>query len=145
MKENKYFKIDEFKCKCCGKLPKGMPPDELVDVLVEIREHFGKPLIIRSPYRCPENNKRNQGASRSRHLVGDAVDFIVKEIPTKEVFRHVLQTYNDKPYGLAISINPYNEFGGFIHLDIRGYKARWSYNESGKVFTAQLKKELNLV
>ncbi|TLD84250.1 D-Ala-D-Ala carboxypeptidase family metallohydrolase [Helicobacter trogontum] len=144
MKENPYFQEKEFRCKCCGKLPKGMPPDELVDVLVEIREHFGKPLIINSPYRCPENNKRNNGASRSRHLVGDAVDFIIKDVPTKEVFKHVLQTYNDKSYGIALSINQYNEFGGFVHLDTRGYKARWSYNKDGEAYVAELKKELNL-
>ncbi|TLD81298.1 D-Ala-D-Ala carboxypeptidase family metallohydrolase [Helicobacter trogontum] len=144
MKENPYFQEKEFRCKCCGKLPQGMPPDELVDVLVEIREHFGKPLIIKSPYRCPENNKRNNGASKSRHLVGDAVDFIIKGVPTKQVFEHVLKTYNDKPFGIAIGINPHDEFRGFVHLDTRGYKARWSYNKAGEAYFAQIKKEFNL-
>ena len=141
MKENKYFTIDEFKCKC-GKceLPKGMPTDSLIDTLVEIREYYNKPIVINSGYRCPSHNKAVGGASKSRHMQGDAVDFIVKDIPTKEVFKHVLQTYNDKPFGIALSI----EFKGFVHLDTRGYKARWSYNKAGEIYLAEIKKELNL-
>lgn len=55
MKENKYFKLNEFKCKCGCEMPSGMPSDELVDLLVEIREHFNKPMIINSGYRCPRH------------------------------------------------------------------------------------------
>lgn len=145
MKENKYFKINEFKCKC-GKceLPKGMPSDELIDTLVEIREHFNAPIIINSGYRCPTHNKAIGGASKSRHMQGDAADFKVKGVPTKEVFKYVLQTYNDKPFGIALWINQYDEFKGFVHLDTRGYKARWSYNKEGEVYLAEVKKELNI-
>lgn len=145
MKENKYFKIDEFTCKC-GKceMPQGMPSDELIDTLVEIREYFNKPIIINSGYRCPTHNKRIGGAVKSRHIEGDAVDFIVKDIPTQAVFEYVLKTYNDKPFGIAISINPNDEFRGFVHLDTRGYKARWSYNKAGEVYLAEVKNKLSL-
>lgn len=146
MKENKYFTIDELKCKC-GKceLPKGMPTDSLIDTLVEIREYYNKSIVINSGYRCPSHNKAVGGASKSRHMYGDAVDFIVKDIPTKEVFKHVLQTYNNKPFGIALSINPNDEFKGFVHLDTRGYKARWSYNKAGEVYLAEVKNKLSLV
>ncbi|EJR8791012.1 peptidase M15 family protein, partial [Campylobacter coli] len=55
MKNNPYFKIDEFKCKCgkC-KLPQDIPSDELVDILCEIRAHYNAPVIINSGYRCKE-------------------------------------------------------------------------------------------
>lgn len=146
MLENKYFKIADFKCRC-GKcdLPDGMPTDELVRTLVEIREHYDAPITIKSGYRCPTHNKAVGGASKSRHTHGDAVDFVVKGVATKEVFKHVLQTYNNKPYGIALSINKNDEYRGFIHLDTRGYKARWSYNKDGEIYFAELKKELNLV
>lgn len=145
MLQNKYFSINEFKCKC-GKceLPEGMPTDSLVQALVEIREYFDKPLIINSAYRCPTHNKKIGGASKSRHTHGDAVDFVIKGVPTKEVFNHVLQTYNDAPFGIALSINDNDVYRGFVHLDTRGYKARWSYNKAGEAYLAQVKNELNL-
>lgn len=126
---NKYFTINEFKCKC-GKceLPNGMPPEELINILTEIREYYNKPLIIKSGYRCPEHNEKVGGAKKSRHIVGDAVDFIIKDTPTLEVYDYILSKYGDKPYGIAIKVNITNKFQGFIHLDIRGVKARWTYN-----------------
>lgn len=145
MKENKYFKIDEFKCKCGNcELPTGMPSDELIDVLVEIREHFDKPLKINSGYRCPTHNKKVGGASKSRHIQGDAVDFVIKDVPTADVYRHVISTYNDRPFGIALSVNQNDIYRGFVHLDTRGYKARWGYNEAGKKLAAAIHTELNI-
>lgn len=143
MKENKYFKKAEFECKC-GKcqLPPGMPSDELIDVLCEIREHFGKPIRINSGYRCEIHNARVGGAKKSRHIVGDAADFIVIGVPTKDVYRHVIEKYDDRPYGVAISINNSDKNAGFVHLDTRGYRARWSYNKAGELFLAELKREM---
>lgn len=128
MKENKYFKIDEFKCKC-GKceLPENVPSDELIDILCEIREHYEKPLIIRSGYRCKEHNAKVGGAAKSQHTLGSAADFIVEGIPTDEVHRYVIQKYDDKPLGIAIKHNFENMFQGFVHIDTRGKKARWTY------------------
>lgn len=145
MIENPYFKIDEFKCKC-GKceLPEGMPSDELIKTLVEIREHFSRAIIVNSGYRCPTHNKAIGGAAKSRHTVGDACDFVVKGVPTKEVFEYVIQTYGNSPFGIAISINPKDEFRGFVHLDTRGYKARWSYNKAGDIYLADLKTRMDI-
>jgi len=145
VKSNKYFNISEFKCKC-GKceIPNGMPPDALIDLLIEIREHFNKPLIINSGYRCESHNKKIGGATHSRHVVGDAVDFTIKDFKTKDVFEYIIKKYNNEPLGLAISINPNNEYSGFIHLDTRGKKARWSYNKAGELYFSELKQKLNL-
>ena len=134
MKENKYFKESEFKCKC-GKceLPPKMPPDELIDILCEIREHFNAPLIINSGYRCKEHNAKIGGAKASRHTFGDAVDFRVKGEQTIKVYEYVLAKYDEQPFGIAKKINHQNAFGGFVHLDTRGLtnpqlkKARWDY------------------
>ena len=126
MKENPYFKIDEFKCKCCGNIPEGMPSDELIDTLVNIREHFDKPLTINSGYRCPEHNKKIGGAPSSRHTFGDAADIVVKDVKTIDVYNYVIETFDDKPFGIAKKISK-NEFGGFVHIDTRGKKARWNY------------------
>lgn len=74
MKQNKYFKESEFKCKY-GKceLSRGMPTDELIDTLVEIREHFNTPITINSGYRCSEHNAKVGGAPKSRRIQWDAI------------------------------------------------------------------------
>lgn len=42
--------------------------------LDEIREGYGKPIIINSGYRCPELNRKVGGVSSSFHQLGLAVD-----------------------------------------------------------------------
>lgn len=129
MKPNPFFKEAEFRCKCgkCVGLPDKMPPDELIEILTTIRRHFDSPVMIRSAYRCAEHNKRVGGAPKSRHLVGDAVDFVVIAVPTAEVFEYCESLPNADKLGLAIKHNPQNKFAGFVHLDTRGVKARWVY------------------
>lgn len=127
MKVNPYFKESEFKCKC-GKcvLPKGQPNDELIDLLCEIREHFNAPLIINSGYRCASHNAKIGGAAKSRHIIGDAVDFTIKGVKTIEVYRYCENLPNADKLGLAIKHSK-DAFKGFVHLDTRGFKARWVY------------------
>ena len=126
MKANKYFVEKEFACKCgCGTMPQGQPNDELIDILCEIREHFGKPLIIKSGYRCKSHNEKVGGAKNSRHIVGDAVDFTIKDTQTRQVFDYVVSKYEN--YGIARKILADYPFRGFVHFDTRGKKARWTY------------------
>ncbi|MFQ6341376.1 YcbK family protein [Campylobacter sp. VTCC 70190] len=129
MKENAFFKEDEFKCKC-GKceLPANVPSDELVEILCEIREHYKAPIIINSGYRCKEHNAKIGGAAKSQHTLGSAADFIVKGVKTEEVHSFILEKYGERELGIAIKHNPNNAYGGFVHLDTRGTKARWTYN-----------------
>ena len=128
MKENPYFKAAEFKCKC-GKceMPQNCPPDELIDLLVKVREHFNAPVTINSGYRCAEHNARVGGAASSRHTKGDAADFVVKGVPTKEVYKFVESMSEVEHCGLAIKNNAQSIYKGFVHLDTRGKKARWVY------------------
>lgn len=59
------------------------------------------------------------GASQSRHLVGDAVDFVVVGLHPSEVYSRLDLWWGNRG-GLASS-------SVFTHLDVRGYEARWSY------------------
>lgn len=127
MKLSRHFDSSEFDCKCgCGKRPQTMPPQELLDCLEKIREAFDAPIIINSGYRCQEHNARVGGAKSSRHLKGDAVDFTIKGIKTVDAYNYVLKAFGEKPYGIAIKRRE-NPYGGFVHLDVRGKKARWEY------------------
>ena len=126
MKKTAYFIEKEFDCKCgCGLRPEGQPNDELIDILVNIREHFQSPLIINSAFRCENHNKKVGGSSKSRHLIGDAVDFRIKNVETKKVYDYVISNYEN--YGIAIKENLNDAYKGFVHFDTRGKKARWTY------------------
>jgi hypothetical protein len=87
--------------------------------LEEIREDFGgRPVTINSGYRPPSVNRAIGGASQSRHLWGDAVDFNIRGVHPREIYQRYDATWIG---GLAWS-------NGFVHIDARpGYKSRWRY------------------
>ncbi len=132
MKENPYFKLSEFKCKC-GKcqIPDNVPNDELVDVLCEIREHYNAPITINSGYRCKEHNAKVGGAPTSQHAVGSAVDIVVKGVKTKDLYDYVISKYDDRPFGIAYKLSK-DEYAGFVHIDTTKHRRRWVYANSYK-------------
>jgi hypothetical protein len=85
----------------------------------EVRDLLGRPITINSWYRDPVTNKRAGGASQSRHMAGDAVDFRVNGMTPAQVFARLDPWWGNRG-GLASS-------SVFTHLDCRGHRARWSY------------------
>lgn len=72
-----YFKLSEFKCKCCGKIPLFAEYNviNLVDNLLDpTRRVLGFPIYVNSGYRCPMHNARVGGVKTSQHLRGEAAD-----------------------------------------------------------------------
>lgn len=93
---------------------------ELAEYMELVRAIFdGRVITITSWYRPPEVNRQQGGVSNSRHLVGDAVDFLVSGIPPRDVYRR-LNNWHGARGGLGNS-------SAFTHLDRRGYCARFSY------------------
>jgi hypothetical protein len=89
-------------------------------VMEDIRKRYGdKPIQINSWYRDPATNAAIGGASQSRHLVGDAVDFVVPGVHPYDVFANLDRWWGSRG-GLASSTV-------FTHIDVRGYRARWDY------------------
>ncbi|MBU6229543.1 MAG: DUF882 domain-containing protein [Cyanobacteria bacterium REEB459] len=96
----------------------------VADVLEELRRLYGgKAIRINSWYRDPQTNQAVGGASQSRHMVGDAVDFVVLEgsgyLNPFDVYAR-LDIWWGHRGGLASS-------SVFTHIDVRGYRARWRY------------------
>jgi hypothetical protein len=92
----------------------------VTDAMEEVRKLYGdKPLRINSWYRDPATNAAVGGASQSRHLSGDAVDFVVPGVSCFSVYARLDGWWGNRG-GLASS-------SVFTHIDVRGYKARWSY------------------
>lgn len=119
MKErlNKYFKRSEFSCKCgCGFNTVDI---ELLKILTEIREYFGKPVIIKSGCRCEKHNKKVNGSLKSKHMRAQATDVEVKGITSAVIYAYLKLKY-PKIYGLGLHKR-------FIHFDVRKRKWRKIY------------------
>ncbi|MEM6840431.1 MAG: D-Ala-D-Ala carboxypeptidase family metallohydrolase [Cyanobacteria bacterium P01_C01_bin.120] len=89
-------------------------------ILEDIRRRYdNRPIQINSWYRDPATNAAVGGASQSRHIAGDAVDFVVPGIHPYDVFADLDLWWGSRG-GLASSTV-------FTHIDMRGYRARWDY------------------
>lgn len=114
---SEHFVEEEFRCRDgCGW--SGVAP-LLVERLERLRALIKKPIPIRSGRRCPVHNTRVDGASRSRHVYGDAAD-----IP-KELGVTVRQAREVGFTGIGK-----NRDGQVIHVDVRpkrGAPVIWTY------------------
>ena len=52
------------------------------EVLQPLRDHYGRPIIVTSGYRCPELNEAVHGVGGSQHLYGCAADLHLPDIDT---------------------------------------------------------------
>ncbi len=91
---------------------------KLAKYLDLVRQQLGgHPITINSWYRPPNVNKRVGGASRSRHLFGDAADIVCPYVKPSQVYR-TLNKWHGNNGGLG-------KYYSFTHIDLRGYNARW--------------------
>lgn len=103
-----------------------MPPNQAtVDAIVRIatlaqeaRDRIGRPFLITSWYRPAEVNARVGGASQSRHIVGDAIDFYCNGLTGYQLYLALDPWW---PGGLG----RYTRYPYLCHLDARGTRARW--------------------
>lgn len=92
----------------------------IAEVMEDVRDYLGgRPITVNSWYRDPTSNRNAGGASRSRHLSGDAVDFVVQGISPPQVNQKLEPWWGDRGGLASASV--------FTHIDARGYRARWSY------------------
>ena len=114
------FDSSEFKCKCCGGLPKGGMNPKLIELLQELRNKLGKSISITSGYRCEHHNHKVGGAKHSQHVLGTAADIRVAGMNAHEVHDYIASHFNQRCKGLG-------KYKNFTHVDVReGASARWS-------------------
>lgn len=122
----RYFQPAEFACKCCGQ--NGIDP-QLVDMLDELRDQCGFPLVISSGYRCTKRNQAVGGARSSAHVEGYAVDIRCHGLRAHRVLE-VAMLMGFPGIGVKQTGAIENRF---IHLDIatndatRSRPSVWSY------------------
>ncbi|AXQ48991.1 D-Ala-D-Ala carboxypeptidase family metallohydrolase [Pseudomonas vlassakiae] len=95
-----------------------IPPPEVLDnlhllcqVLEQVREMFGRPVIVSSGYRSEALNLLVGGAPGSQHVKGLAADFTVRGIDNREVVRQVSES--DLAFDQLIL-----EFDRWVHLSV---------------------------
>lgn len=92
----------------------------LVNILEEIRTRAGDhPLHITSGYRPPAYNRKVGGVSNSTHIDGLAADIYSDYMGVDELYDICDRVIGDRG-GVG-----YYPTQGFIHVDLRGYRARW--------------------
>lgn len=102
---------------------------ELMDEL-EKKGHNKNGFEIVNGHRHPHYNARVGGASMSRHIKGEAVDIVVRDIDNdgkvskqdKDIILDILETKIIKDEG-GIGLYPGTES---VHYDVRGVRARWN-------------------
>lgn len=94
--------------------------------LEAFRREYGKPVKIVSGYRCVEHNKEVNGAVDSQHLHARAADIHVpnrgdaKMKNQREMLAAAERVPAFKNGGIGVYPN------GGLHLDRRGWRARWN-------------------
>lgn len=121
---SEHFNVSEFKCKCnYPECTITYLDDDLIEYLEKKRQLLEKPIHINSGFRCTRHNRdvggvvpNEQGKKGSIHLTGKAADI---SLNGEDITKHS-DLFQDAD-GLGI----YRQ-KNFLHVDVRGYKARWN-------------------
>lgn len=112
----RYWRREEFACRCgeyhapyCNGYP-AEPDQTLVELLDDIRVHFGRPAIRSSGLRCLQHNTDSNGAANSRHLFGKAMDFSIPGVSGEAVRRFAA---SDPRCNYTYVIG-----GDYVHVDV---------------------------
>ena len=114
------FKVKEFACNDGSDTV--LISDELVDLLQNIRDHFGVAVVINSGYRTSAYNKKVGGVSNSQHVKGTAADIVAKGVDPLTVAQYA-EYLMPNSGGIGV-------YQTFTHVDVRTSRSRWD-NRSG--------------
>jgi len=148
-----HFRLVQFKCKQDGGPPRYVVLEErlllkLERVLAEVnsRGYASDTLHVMSGYRTPAYNAAIRNVKYSRHQWGDGADIFVDVDPKDGVMDDLdgngrvdfedagvlyriideMDDGDNGPGGLA-RYPATSAHGPFVHLDLRGYRARWGH------------------
>jgi uncharacterized protein YcbK (DUF882 family) len=112
-----HFSKAELACRCCGEL---QIDQKLIDALEQLRSLVGTEVLIHDGYRCPAHNQEVGGVTDSEHTRGLAADVAIPGLSLQQMYELALQIPTFDGGGIGV----YD--GGFLHLDVRPYAARWA-------------------
>lgn len=116
IKISEHFTLREFTCHDNSRMV--FIDCELIDVLEDVRNHFGKPVIVNSGYRTVAYNaKLKDSAPGSQHTLGKAADIKISGIEPAVIYNYLCSKYPSK-FGIGI-------YNTFVHVDVRDVKSRF--------------------
>lgn len=107
----KYFKAEEFKCRCGCEA--NLIENSFVLKLDDLREQYGRPMVVSSGYRCPKHNAAvSSTGATGPHTTGRAVDIAISRAEAVLLLAFALAGGTFTGFGI-------NQKGGarFLHLD----------------------------
>lgn len=111
-----HFRVYEFVCKDGSDVV--FISTALVEILENIRQHFGAAVTVTSGYRTISYNATVENSSKtSQHCSGLAADIKVAGIAPAAVADYAEQLLGDH--------GGVGRYGSFTHVDVRADKARW--------------------
>ncbi len=148
-----HFTLRQFLCKQESPYPKYVAINEsllvLLENLLQAVNQAGYPVEtfgVISGYRTPDYNRRIGNVPNSRHVYGDAMDLFVDEDgdgnmddlngdgernrADVDLLYRIIEQVKDRPENAALTggVGRYyqaSHHGGFVHVDARGFRARW--------------------
>ena len=118
-----HFRVQEFRCK------DGSDPvfvdTALVELLEQLRAHFGKAVTITSGYRTPAHNAKAGGTRFSQHLYGRAADIRVQGVSVEDIAAYAESLMPDWG-GVGRYPVKAGRATGWVHVDTRQNKSRWT-------------------
>ncbi len=131
-----HFSRKELECRCCGRL---VVNHTLLDGLEALRKLAGVPVIVHAGYRCPQHNQDVGGVPKSEHTRGLAADIRLPGLSLQRMYELALEI----PQFAGGGIGAYD--GDFLHVDVRGHRARWARVHGEYVGIEQLVREPQLL
>tara|TARA_A100001011_G_scaffold400697_1_gene517706 strand:+ start:8476 stop:8931 length:456 start_codon:yes stop_codon:yes gene_type:complete len=88
-------------------------------VLQPVRDHFARPVVINSGYRCPKLNKAIGSSSKSQHTKGEAADIEIPGLSNKELAEYI---EDNLPFDQLILefYNGVDPNSGWVHVSYVG-------------------------
>lgn len=118
---SKNFRVGEFACKCknadCDEV---LIDTRLVEILQQIRDHFGVSVHVNSGHRCKAHNAKVGGSATSHHMKGMAADIRVKGVEPAEVAK-----YAESIGVQRIGLYEGDAEGNFVHIGSDERKRFW--------------------
>lgn len=131
-----HFSRKELACRCCGRL---QIDGRLIDALEDLRNRAGVPIAVHAGYRCPKHNLEVGGVPNSEHTLGLAADIHVPGLSLQAMYELACQV----PQFAEGGIGAYDS--NFLHVDVRGHRARWARVRGKYVGIAELVREPTLL
>lgn len=89
-----------------------------VRIAERARRALGAPLVVNSAYREPAYNRRIGGAKHSLHMEFNALDLSPRGVSPRELYEFMVAQPEAGRMGVGL-------YATFVHIDTRGYEARW--------------------